>query len=415
LVSVCANLALMPVSVWNFGTLSLNLLPNLFWLPIMGAGVLPLSLTGMVAGSIPFLEPVGGALLGSAGMLCEWSVQVLNVASDAGFVGEAAPLRPHWALGAGYYAVLVAAPVFLRGGRVRTGSAILAAGLCLAALPGLAREFPAAERGLKIVALDTGQSQALLVETPNGFRALIDGGGTWSGGFDMGRAVIAPAAARNHPPILDLMVMTHPHLDHSRGLVFPLEHFRVGRFVHNGRLPGGEIGEEMAYAIREYGRDPETWSAGNICRIGPDMVLEVLHPPAGFSASGENDRSLALRLVWRGRGMALLPADLEGAGLRALLDSGADLSARLLVLPHHGGRSGLTSELVERARPESAVACAGYLNYRRLPHEDVRAVLQEAGVPLMVTGEVGRIVVEWNGPERPAKVETALSRSDMIF
>ena len=76
------------------------------------------------------------------------------------------------------------------------------------------------------------------------------------------------------------------------------------------------------------------------------------------------------------------------------------------MLPHHGGRSALTPELIVRARPETAVACAGNLNYRGLPHEDARTALADAGVPLMVTGEVGWIRAVWRGPDEPLEIET---------
>jgi competence protein ComEC len=204
------------------------------------------------------------------------------------------------------------------------------------------------------------------------------------------------------------MVMSHPDLDHSRGLVFPLEHFSVGRFAYNGRMPSGKTGDDLARAMAELKRKPEVWRAGDVVRVDDENIIEVLHPPKGFEASGENDHSLVLRLMWRGRGMALAPGDLEGPGLRALMDSGADISARLLILPHHGGKSGVTPEFLEHVRPELAVACVGYLNYRRLPHEDVRAALERAGVPLMATGENGQVRVWWAGPDAPLKAQAVL-------
>jgi competence protein ComEC len=247
----------------------------------------------------------------------------------------------------------------------------------------------------------------LVLEFPGGSRALVDGGGTWSGSFDMGRAITAPYLTSNRPPVLDYMIMTHPHLDHSRGLMFPLKHFRVERFAHNGRLPDGR---EMADALAAYGREPEVWRAGQSLEAGKGAVMEVLHPDGDFQASGENDPSLTLRVVWRGRGMALLPGDIEEAGTRALLDSGRDLTARVLILPHHGGSNELTAELLERVRPELAVACAGHLNYRRLPHFEVRAALAEAGIPLLVTGENGMVSVSWNSPDSEPVIYSALDR-----
>jgi len=407
LVSLCANLALLPLVIWNFGVISPNLLPNLFWLPVMGLAVLPLSLLGMVLAVVPFFDPLAGVLLGVAASLCDWSVGVLQAADGLGLLREAASLRPDWPLVLGYYMLLVGVAVVLGGGR-RLGALGLAVGIVLAFVPGMVREWPWSQRGLSIAALDTGQSQSLALAFPDGTRALVDGGGTWSDTFDIGRGVVSPALTANRPPALDYVVMTHPDMDHSKGLVFPLGHYSVGRFAYNGQMPEGGIAARLDRALQEQSLEPEVWRTGDEIMLGQGVVMQVLHPPAGFAASGTNDHSLVLRITWRGQGMALLPGDLEGPGLRELMASGADLSARLLVLPHHGGRSGVTGELLELVRPELALACAGHLNYRRLPHEDVRAALDMAGVPLLVTGENGGVLVKWAGPDAPLEVQTAL-------
>ena len=77
-------------------------------------------------------------------------------------------------------------------------------------------------------------------------------------------------------------------------------------------------------------------------------------------------------------------------------------------MPHHGGRNELIGELLERVRPEIAIACAGHLNYRQLPHFEVRAALAEAGIPLLVTGENGMVSVSWNSPASKPEIYTAL-------
>ena len=149
--------------------------------PVLAAGpglvVLPLSLAGMVLGAVSWLAPAGGALLAAAGQVCSWSVGALDTAARAGLIGESVPLRPGLSLALGYYALLMCAAVFMHGGKVRRGALALPG---LAAFPALIREWPLAHKGLSVAALDTGQSQALALEFPDGSRALIDGGGTWS-------------------------------------------------------------------------------------------------------------------------------------------------------------------------------------------------------------------------------------------
>lgn len=76
---------------------------------------------------------------------------------------------------------------------------------------------------------------------------------------------------------------------------------------------------------------------------------------------------LVFRLVLNGHGLALLPGDAEAPYLRALLRSGADLSADVLVLPHHGSAGSLVPALYDAVSPKLAIASAGAYNPYRLP------------------------------------------------
>src|SRR5690606_21112058 len=64
--------------------------------------------------------------------------------------------------------------------------------------------------------------------------------------------------------------------------------------------------------------------------------LEVLGPVGqGAGALAPNDASVVLKVTTRGRSL-LLTGDVEIDAQRALVDSGADLSADVLKVPHHG-------------------------------------------------------------------------------
>jgi competence protein ComEC len=258
---------------------------------------------------------------------------------------------------------------------------------------------------VRLTLLDVGQGQAVLLEGPDGARVLLDGGGLWPG-FDVGAAVTGPALAWNRPPRLDGVLLSHPDSDHWRGLEYVLRRFSVGWFASNGDRPRGEDGERYDEALAEWGGEPRVLTAGEVLPLGGGAALEVLHPAPGF-AGKDNDRSLVLRLTWRGRGLALLPGDVERAGLLALLASGRDLRADVLVLPHHGAASSLSPELYRRAAPRLALASAGFLNYFGFPAALVTEALRAAGVPLRTTADAGALTVEWCAPDAAPRLGAA--------
>lgn len=120
-----------------------------------------------------------------------------------------------------------------------------------------------------------------------------------------------------------------------------------------------------------------------------------------------NDASLVLRLVWKGRGLALLCGDIGKKGLRDLLATTAPeaLQAEVLVLPHHGSKSSFSKDLYEVVHPTTVLVSCGYKNVWGFPHADVRKALQEMEKPLYSTAEHGMVKVSWPDKEDKGLVE----------
>lgn len=114
-----------------------------------------------------------------------------------------------------------------------------------------------------------------------------------------------------------------------------------------------------------------------------------------------NETSLVLRLVWQGRGLALLPGDAERRALDSVLRPGTDLAADVLVLPHHGSRSSLRPDLYGRVGAPWAVAACGPDNRFGFPHPEVVRACEAAGSAVLTTAESGAVRFRWEGAGRP--------------
>lgn len=312
----------------------------------------------------------------------------------------------------------------------RRAALLLAGGMLLVLGPVWPRLTAATDPAVQLAVLDVGQGQSVALDWGAG-RMLVDGGGTASRSWDTGRRVVAPALTDNRPPRLDAVVWSHPDRDHLRGLLYIIDTFAVRRVAGNGDPPHGEDGARLAAILRHTelagpnGRGEERWHAGQLIPLADGLELEVLHPPlpeAAGPAFDGNDASLVLRLTARDsqkepgdpngqdgsngqgeqdgrgarRGLALIPGDAGDPAIRALLDTGVDLSAEVLVLPHHGGRRKLLPQLLDAVRPSVALASAGYRNRWGFPVADTRAALAARNIPLLVTAESGQLQARWN-------------------
>jgi competence protein ComEC len=113
----------------------------------------------------------------------------------------------------------------------------------------------------------------------------------------------------------------------------------------------------------------ERLSAGATVPLDGRTTVSVLWPPRDAPQDwGLNDTSLVLRIACDDAS-ALLAGDLESAGQRALIQTGADVSGTVLLLPHHGSwrpelpefvsAVGAKVLLASRARPPQAPLSGG--------------------------------------------------------
>jgi competence protein ComEC len=391
-VSVAANLALLPIMLSAFGFASPHVFLNLVWLPLLGFIVLPLGAVGLGLAFVPGLEGAGAWLLWVSSVTADWMVGLLAWMNDRELLPVVWSMRPTWPLCMAYWLLLLFFVVRKRADRS-------ARKLLLVSIAGLVLSFAAgrvweSRHDVSLTLLDVGQGQAALLEVGAG-RILIDGGGSFNPEFDFGRAVIGPVLTRGRLPRVEGIVLSHPHSDHLRGLFHPLANFKVGFFAANNDLPEGVDLELLQKSLERGGVVHGVWQAGERVDLGKGFVLEVLHPEQSFRGKGVNDRSLVLRVVKDGKGLILIPGDVEQRGQGHLLGQGIDLSAQVLVLPHHGSKSSLLREFYQAVRPEVALCSNGYLNHFRFPHPEVLQTLSELKIPLLRTDLDGAITITW--------------------
>lgn len=406
--TLASNIALAPVSIWYFGVFPVNILLNLPWLPLQGLVVQILGMLGMAIALVPSLEPMAGWLLHAAAWVQQGMLDVLRQVSALGWLPVWTLLRPLWPEMLGAAVVFCLVPAYWRRPHAAPW-ALIVGGLLLMAVPHALMLHQDARDEVRLDVLDVGQSQAVLVHLPGGARILVDGGGTLSRTFDLGRSVLAPVLTWGRPPRLDAVFLSHPDADHAQGLAYILRQFRVGAFYTNGQLPKGELGEEFSAAFAASGLAPEALVAGRSITLGNDVQMEVLHPAAAFASRNSNENSLVLRLVWRGRPLALLPGDVQRGGIEDMVDAGRDLRAEVLLLPHHGSKSSYSGMLYDGVAPRQALVSCGPQNMYHFPNSAVVAELERRGVPLASTADSGMLTVLWPAPGGAYALQTPFS------
>ncbi len=398
-VTVAASLATLPLQLWWFGLPAVGVVWNMLWLPVLGAWVMPWAGLGVAASALPGAEAVARGAFGAVGMATDALHGLLRWAEGLGWLAGHAWPRPGWP---GWLALSVLGAAMVVHGPRR----LLLVGIAIALA--LVEGSGWVPRGVQLTVLDTGASQAVVLETPSGRRVLVDAGGGFSvSSYDVGRHVVVPALAYQRLPRLDTAIASHGDADHIGGLPAVLRLLRVGMVAHSGLHGPQEAAQVLETALDRWQGPRQSLRAGERLEIEPSIVLEVLHPPPAARGPADNAHSVVLRLSWEGHGLALLPGDVPAGVWRQLAAGGVPMEAAVLVVPHHGSRDALAPEAWARVAPQYAVAACGPWDRFGHPHPEVRAWLAHQGIPLWTTAQHGAVRFIWRAPGQAPEVDWA--------
>jgi len=213
---------------------------------------------------------------------------------------------------------------------------------------------------------------------------------------------------QEHIEVIDVVVLSHADEDHIRGLIALLgaDQFTIHRIMLNSdAAKASESWRNLAYEIDELHRSGSITlevqlREGDIIdtRI-PEVDLHVLAPRDRLIISGpgskdrdgrritSNSISAVILICYRGVRLALVTGDLDDVGLSHAIEASADLSAQVLVFPHHGGlaggsaaaAAGFAQQLVAKVDPESIAISLGRGKYAN-PRPEIIAGMR-AGAP----------------------------------
>jgi competence protein ComEC len=229
--------------------------------------------------------------------------------------------------------------------------------------------------------IDVGQGTAILIRTAS--HALLYDTGPMFADSDAGQRIVVPYLRASGIAKLSGVIVSHDDNDHSGGLQSVLRDTPTGWLLHG--LPAASPLLTAAPSPRRCHRGQRwRWDGVN---------FEILNPPAKAYAEStrrDNDYSCVLKIS-RGGQSLLITGDAERRGELELLESGADVSAAVLVAGHHGSRTSSMPEFVEAVRPRIGVFTLGYRNRFGHPHPQVVARFREQGARILRSDAAGLI------------------------
>jgi competence protein ComEC len=244
---------------------------------------------------------------------------------------------------------------------------------------------------LRVAFIDVGQGDAIFIESPTGTQVLVDGG--------KGRAVLRGLGDLMHPAdrSLDVVIATHPDLDHIGGLPEVFARYDIGMFFEPGVMDDGSDYIVLKEAVAEEKLNSLFARAGKRLAIGGGAYLEFLFPVGDVSAFEANTGSIITRVVY-GKTSFMLTGDAPVSIENYLVGIyGARLDATVLKAGHHGSKTSTGDAFLGATTPEYAIISAGCDNTYGHPHKEVLERLARFKADILQTCTDGTIVFESDG------------------
>lgn len=258
--------------------------------------------------------------------------------------------------------------------------------LALAVILGGIVYYSQNSKDLKVIFLDVGQGDAILVEQGNN-QLLIDGGRN-------GKLLLEKLG--KYIPFWDrqieTIVATHPDADHIGGLVDALKTYNVKTVIKTKAESKSQTYEALAEAIKQEGANDIEAIRGVEINFADNVLAEVVYPSDSVKAAdsnASNENSVAM-VITSGENKFFLAGDLPSAQ-EETLDIG---KINFLKVSHHGSKYSTSDKFLDNLKPEEAIISVGKSNSYGHPAPEIVQRLLDHGIKIWRTDEMGDIMYQ---------------------
>lgn len=227
-------------------------------------------------------------------------------------------------------------------------------------------EFP------KLKILDVGQGLSIIFETPH-HTLVYDTGGAFKPYYDSGESIVSPILIQDRRFKIDKLVISHGDLDHRGGADYLIKQFPIQEIISS---------------------DQKHFPKARFCEAGQHWDWDGVHFSMIFPYKNAflegNNGSCVLKIQYQNQ-VILLTGDIEKIAQNQMMSNADELPSTILIAPHHGSKSSLQWQWMQKVHPLHVIFSTGYLNAFHLPSASVARAYQDLGATIWNTAKCGQI------------------------
>jgi competence protein ComEC len=386
-VPLLATIGTGPLIAHYFGHLSLaGFVSNPIVVPLVGFVVVPLGL------SISFISLAWPELVTPLVSVTQWllwlSGRLVEWFANLPFAHISVPAPDLWEIGALY--LLIASLLWLKRSRRAVIAVGLSASILIADVAYWCRERWARQE-LRVTYLNVGAGDAVVIEFPGAKTLLIDAGGTATGEFDTGEAIVGPYLRSRKILKVDYLLVSHPRIDHYGGMASIVRDFTPEQFWSGAAKGRTRRFEELDEILDQSEVQRVTLTDETPCRSIEAVNLCFLYPPP----ERNDDVSVVLQLEY-GKARLLFAGDIDKRDEQFLSQRAAGINSAVVKVPRHGSASASTPEFISAVQPKLAVV-SGTTRDARPQKQELANRYRNAGAEILRIEEDGAIIIRTDG------------------
>jgi len=393
LIPLSAELAVLPLIAYNFNLFTPSSILSNILVTYLSGGVVILGFIAFLLA--PLIPSLASLVLYPAGMFIEGILYIVEAVKNipGAYWWVATPaIGMIWL----YYLALFGAIIALRSPEQRRY--YLISGGCLLVFI-LSLLIPAGwyNRGrLELVFMDVGQGDCILMKSPQGKYLMVDGGGSQF--YDVGGKTVLPYLHRQGIRRLDMIINTHPDLDHLGGVESVADEIKTGYLG----LPESIIESKEYHKLMKIAKSRNIpvvpLRTGQYINLENELKIRVLHPDGQrYEGNQFNQESVVLEIRFRNFS-SLLCGDIPAETMSDILKE-TEKPVTLVKVPHHGSKGSLVPGFYKDLKPSYAVISVAENNPFGHPSPAVLQMLANQGIRVFRTDRNGAVTVSTDGQQ----------------
>ena len=233
---------------------------------------------------------------------------------------------------------------------------------------------------LNIYFIDVGQGDSCLVVTPQNKKVLIDGGGSETSDYNVGKNILLPYLYARGIKEVDYIFISHFDTDHVGGILYLMQKMKVNKIFISKQFEENENLEEFKQTIEEKKINVQIVKAGDSIIIEKNLFFNILWPSeiCEVSENAINNNSIVCKMTYKSFSM-LFTGDIEEPAEDAIVNKYEKtncLNSNILKVAHHGSKSSSINSFLKLVSPRAALIGVGANNNYGHPGQEVLDRLQ---------------------------------------